>query len=86
MMAGLKSAMRSIRRKWQWAVGICLLLLLLPVAAWYLLPFCVTPPELPQAPETRVYDRNGEFLGLIPGKDGYRHQRLTELPAELARS
>lgn len=85
MVAGLKNAMRSIRRKWQWAVGICLLLLLLPVAAWYLLPFCVTPPELPQAPETRVYDRNGEFLGLIPGKDGYRHQRLTELPAELAR-
>lgn len=85
MLAAVKKVIRCVCRKWRWLAGTCLLLLLLPVAAWYLLPFCITPPELPQAPDTRVYDRNGEFLGLIPDKDGYRHQRLTELPTELVR-
>ena len=65
-----------------WAAGSFIVLC---VAAWYTIPFFVTPPQLPVAGDSLVLDRNGKFLGLIPGQDGYRHQPLQELPQELAR-
>lgn len=55
------------------------------LATWYTMPLFITPPALPQAENHMVFDRNGEFLGLIPTADGYRNQGLRELPAELAR-
>ncbi len=53
--------------------------------AWYTLPLFITPPQLPAAADSTVYDRHGEFLGLIPAADGYRCQGLTAVPHELAR-
>lgn len=73
------------RRWWRWLLWGLGSLLLLCVLTWYTLPWFITPPALPVAQNRQVFDRNGEFLGLIPGADGYRSQGLTELPQELAR-
>ncbi len=55
------------------------------LSVWYIVPLFVTPPRLPAAENRMVYDRHGEFLGLIPAADGYRSQGLTKLPQVLAR-
>lgn len=75
-----------VKRRWhRRLLLLCGGVVLVATALWYLLPFCISPPVLPAAQDTRVWDRNGKLLGLIPGEDGYRHQSLSELPYELAR-
>lgn len=75
-----------VKRRWRYRLlWICSGLVLTLVSLWYLLPLFISAPQLPSAQDTRVWDRNGKLLGLIPGEDGYRHQTLTELPYELAR-
>lgn len=74
--------MAKAGRRLLWAAGSVAALCLL---AWYALPLLVTPPALAPQVNSLVHDRNGEFLGLIPGEDGYRCQSLTTLPQELAR-
>lgn len=54
--------------------------------AYYLLPFCVSKPNITPPPSTAVYDRHGEWLGFVTGKDGYRCHPLTEVPAPLAQA
>lgn len=78
----LSSYMKKRYRYLLWATGSVVTLCLL---VWYTIPFFITPPQLPTAANSLVYDRNGEFLGLIPGADGYRHQPLQQLPQQLAR-
>ncbi len=56
---------------------------------WYALPWCVALPALEPLPSTRVSDRYGALLGLIPGSDHYRCEPLPaerELPQELVRA
>ncbi len=72
----------GIRRKRICAAAVGGSMLLLTVA-WYALPFCVQPPVLTPEADNRVYDRHGEFMGVIPAKDGYRHIPLRKLPPRL---
>ncbi len=55
-------------------------------AGYYLLPFCVSAPDISAPPDSAVYDRHGELLGYIATPDGYRCQPLSKLPTELARA
>lgn len=71
---------------------LCKIILLIPVCClallallWYTLPYCITPPDLPSIQETKVEDRNGKLLGIIPGADGYRCLELKKVPENLAR-
>ena len=73
------------RRWWRWLAGTCAAGVLLAFLAWQALPLWITPPALTTAQDRVVTDRNGVEMGLLPLEDGYRHQRLTELPHELVR-
>lgn len=53
-------------------------------AVYYLLPFCVSAPDISPPPSSAVYDRHGELLGYVPGADGYRCEPLPQLPPQLA--
>ena len=61
-------------------------LLAAAAVVYYLLPFCVSLPQLTLPPESRVTDRHGELLGYVPGADGYRSQSLETLPPQLVRA
>ena len=74
--------MARLRNIIRCAVGGGVLLL---AAGWYLLPFCVERPTLQAEPDGRVYDRHGEYLGVVAGEDGYRHIPLQQLPPNLVR-
>lgn len=58
--------------------------LALAALAYYLLPFCVPAPDISPPASSAVYDRQGELLGYIAGKDGSYCDPLSEIPAELA--
>lgn len=66
---------------------LCSLTMVAAVAgAYYLLPFCVSVPDIAPPPSSAVYDRNGELLGYVAGADGYRCEPLTALPPQLAQA
>lgn len=74
--------MARLRNIIRCAVGGGVLLL---AAGWYLLPFCVERPTLQAETDGRVYDRHGEYLGVVAGEDGYRHIPLLQRPPNLVR-
>lgn len=55
-------------------------------AVYYLLPFCVSKPDIAPPTSTAVYDRHGELLGYVAGADDYRCEPLRQLPPQLARA
>ncbi len=74
-------------RWWRRALAAAATLGALALALWYGAPWLVALPELAPLPSTRICDREGVLLGLIPGEDYYRCEPLpagAPLPQHLA--
>lgn len=56
------------------------------MAFYYALPFCLPAPDIAPPPDTLVTDRHGQWLGYIPGEDGYRNQPIISLPPAVVKA
>lgn len=53
---------------------------------YYAMPFCLPAPDIAPPPNTLVTDRHGQWLGYVPGEDGYRCQPLSDLPPNVVKA
>lgn len=76
------------RRRLQWILCLALLAAACAAALWWAVPWLFATPSLPTALDTRLTDRHGRLLGLVPGPGLYRCLPLPEgeLPPILVRA